>query len=230
MNETKIAKWHLCPSLGTQISEQWATSFFNHWACSELQRSSVAVIWVFSWPATLPFLVAGSGSCVGRQGFLGSRGAKINIKTTDLGSNLGAFISYPHGLGWITSLLPWGRIMALVLHCSAMRPELSHSKEPHQLNICWKGSVSFQVLTGMLALPLMLLRLIVWPLLCCLLRNIGMGGSWGITMSFPALEPLLWICLCQAPCPMTLLIPFSLNGNSLNQMAWALFGSFGLFS
>lgn len=104
MNETKIAKWHLCPSLGTQISEQWATSFFNHWACSELQRSSVAVIWVFSWPATLPFLVAGSGSCVGRQGFLGSRGAKINIKTTDLGSNLGAFISYPHGLGWITSV------------------------------------------------------------------------------------------------------------------------------
>lgn len=89
--------------------------------------------------------------------------------------------------------------MASVLHCSAVRPELSYSKEPYKLKEnLWKGSASFQVSpgegAGMLALPLTFLRLIVWPLLCCLLRNIGMGGSWGISMSFPALEPLLRIC------------------------------------
>lgn len=47
----------------------------------------------------------------------------------------------------------------------------------------------------MLAPPLLLLRLIVRPSLCCLLRNIhlGNGREAGVTVFSPALEPLLGI-------------------------------------
>lgn len=74
-----------------------------------------------------------------------------------------------------------GRIMASVLHCSGIRTELSYSKESYQLKENVGKAVSFQVSPGagarVLALPLTFLRLLVWPLLCRLLRNIGVGGS-----------------------------------------------------